>query len=164
MKGFCHSSWQSGGQGCSPCYNGRLHLKATGHSGRNSQALGVTIWLHRPWSTLVQVMAWRLLGGKPLPEPMLTYWQLDSKGTNLYEIWQYRHSLSRKSIKNLFGNSGWQEWLVVCCSPCHRDQPHLTAIRYITVTRFLLSKISPYQYVVWSCMSAWWPLLELISW
>ena len=34
----------------------------------------------RQWtgSTLVQVMACRLLGAKPLPEPMLTYCQLDS--------------------------------------------------------------------------------------
>ena len=33
----------------------------------------------RPWagSTLVQVMACRLFGAKPLPEPMLTFCQLD---------------------------------------------------------------------------------------
>ena len=33
----------------------------------------------RRWtrSALVQVMAWRLSGTKPLPEPMLTYYQLD---------------------------------------------------------------------------------------
>ena len=30
------------------------------------------IWHHGTWSTLVQVMAWRQTGAKPLPEPMLT--------------------------------------------------------------------------------------------
>ena len=34
--------------------------------------LSDTIWHHRTWSTLVQVMAWCL---KPLPAPMLTYHQ-----------------------------------------------------------------------------------------
>ena len=35
----------------------------------------------RQWTgwTLVQVMACHLLGAKPLPEPMLTYCQLDPK-------------------------------------------------------------------------------------
>ena len=30
------------------------------------------------WSSLVQIMDCRLFGAKPLPEPMLAYWQLDS--------------------------------------------------------------------------------------
>ena len=30
-------------------------------------------------SALLQVMAWRQTGNKPLPEPMLTYYQLDHK-------------------------------------------------------------------------------------
>ena len=29
------------------------------------------------WSSLVQVMAWRLFGAKLLPEPMMIYYQLD---------------------------------------------------------------------------------------
>ena len=37
-------------------------------------------------SALVQVMACRLFGAKPLPEPMLAYCQLGLLGTNLSEI------------------------------------------------------------------------------
>ena len=36
------------------------------------------VWHQTSWSTLVQVMAWCLFGTKPLPEPMLTYCQLES--------------------------------------------------------------------------------------
>ena len=42
--------------------------------------------LVRHWSALVQVMACRLVGAKPLPEPTLTYCQL-TLGTNCSEIW-----------------------------------------------------------------------------
>ena len=42
----------------------------------------------RQWagSTLVQVMAYWLVGSKPLPEPTLPFSQLDPKGTNFSEI------------------------------------------------------------------------------
>ena len=40
----------------------------------NSFRPGDAIWRHRSGSTLVQVMACRLFGAKPLPEPMLQYW------------------------------------------------------------------------------------------
>ena len=36
------------------------------------------IWRQRSGSTLAQVMAYRLFGAKPLPEPMMTYCLLDS--------------------------------------------------------------------------------------
>ena len=39
------------------------------------------IYRHRSWASLVRVMACGLIGGKPLPEPMLTYCQLDPQKT-----------------------------------------------------------------------------------
>ena len=44
----------------------------------NSSPPGATYMRHWTGSSLVQVMACRLFGAKPLPEPMLVYCQLDS--------------------------------------------------------------------------------------
>ena len=44
----------------------------------NSSPPSATYMHHRTRSALVQVMACRLFGAKPLPEPMLAYCQLDS--------------------------------------------------------------------------------------
>ena len=57
----------------------------------------------RQWigSALVQIMAWRLVGAKPLPEPMLAYCQLDSWEQISVkfepELWHFH---SRKCIWN----------------------------------------------------------------
>ena len=44
----------------------------------NSSSPGAAYMRRRTGSTLVQVMACRLFGAKPLPEPMMAYCQLDS--------------------------------------------------------------------------------------
>ena len=44
-----------------------------------SQLGGVTYIQHQTGSTLVQVMTYHLVGTKPLPEPMLSYCQLDPR-------------------------------------------------------------------------------------
>ena len=62
-----------------------------------------TTWCLASWSILVQVMAWYLLGTKPLPSPMLTYcWfhfeehilgKFDLKSKSLYSTkctWKWR--------------------------------------------------------------------------
>ena len=55
----------------------------------------------RPGSSLVQVMACRLFGVKPLPEPMLAYCQLDSLGLISMKFeWELCHFHSRKCIWN----------------------------------------------------------------
>ena len=43
----------------------------------NSSPPGAAYMIQWTGQTLVQVMACRLFGVKPLPEPMMTYWQLD---------------------------------------------------------------------------------------
>ena len=57
----------------------------------------------RQWtgSTLVQVMACRLFGAQPLPEPMLAYCQLDSwEQLSVKFKSEYCHFHSRKCIRN----------------------------------------------------------------
>ena len=40
------------------------------------------IWHHRSWSILIQLMAYHLLGAKPLPEPLLIFHWVHSKEKN----------------------------------------------------------------------------------
>ena len=57
----------------------------------------------RQWTVwaLVQVMAWRLFGAMPLPEPMLGYYQLDSwEQVSVKFESEFYHSHSRKCICN----------------------------------------------------------------
>ena len=64
----------------------------------------------RQWtgSALVQVMACRLFGAKPLPEPMLAYCQLDSwEQISVKFESEFHHFHSRKCIWNC-GLSKWQ--------------------------------------------------------
>ena len=49
----------------------------------------------RTGSSLVQVMAWYLFGAKPLPEPMLIYGKLGTKGqTSVKFVSKYKSFLS----------------------------------------------------------------------
>ena len=53
-------------------------------------------------SALVQVMAWCWTGDKPLPEPTLTYCQLDPEKDNiffLFEVWKF--ALTKMHLKML---------------------------------------------------------------
>ena len=64
----------------------------------------------RKWtgSLLVQVMAWRQIGAKPLPEPVLAYCQLDSKEQISVKLeLKFYHFHSRKCIWK-YGLSKWQ--------------------------------------------------------
>ena len=70
----------------------------------------------RAGSTLVQVMVCRLLGGKPMPEPMMTYWQfvlmyshLMKFNSKCVQIFLFKKSTS-KSVAFLF----WFQ-CVKCC-------------------------------------------------
>ena len=59
----------------------------------------------RQWtgSALFQVMACRLFGAKPLPEPMLVYCQLDSWEKNSVKLEsEFYHVHSRKCIRNRY--------------------------------------------------------------
>ena len=58
-------------------------------------------------SSLVQVKACRLFGAKPLPEPMLTYCQIDSWEQILVKFkWEFYHFHSRKCIWNVVCQNG----------------------------------------------------------
>ena len=52
----------------------------------NSLCPSEAIQQHRSWSTFIQVMACRLSSTKPLPEPMLTYCQLNQPEPNLVKF------------------------------------------------------------------------------
>ena len=65
----------------------------------NSSPLSAAYMHWSTWSPLVQVMACRLFGTKPLPEPMLTYSQLDSwEYISVKFESQFYHFHSRKCI------------------------------------------------------------------
>ena len=53
-------------------------LKSCGIVGVNTLAISDAIWHHRPWSTLLQVMACHLFGAKPLLVAMLAYNKFDT--------------------------------------------------------------------------------------
>ena len=65
-----------------------------------------------PWDirqiewTLLQVMAWHLLGAKPLPEPMLTYHQLhpqeqtSKKSESKYKTFHSQKCISKRRLQN----------------------------------------------------------------
>ena len=54
-------------------------------------------------SSLVQAMAWHLSGAKPLPEPMMTYYQSDLyKQTSIWFWSKCNHFHWRKKFKNAF--------------------------------------------------------------
>ena len=59
----------------------------------------------RQWigSTLVQIMAWRLFGAKPLPELMRTYWTLRKKFQ-----WNLIPSTILFRLENAFKNVVWE--------------------------------------------------------
>ena len=42
-----------------------------------TQCIRVASYSVRDWTKVIQAMAWRLFGAKPLPEPMLTDWQFN---------------------------------------------------------------------------------------
>ena len=87
-----------------------LHSLMNTHRGPND-----AIWNCRTWSALVQVMACRLFGTKPLPEPVLTYSlsYISFSGTNFFEIW-----INIQNFKeNLFEN-------VVCKIAAILSRPH----------------------------------------
>ena len=86
---------------------------------------------HWSGSTLVQVMACRLLGAKPLPEPMLAYCLLSSLGTNFNEILIEIQPFSFKKMRLKMSSAKWpfilsrggggMSWvrhcpLLVCCA------------------------------------------------
>ena len=82
------------------------------------------------WSALLQVMAWCLLGTKPLPEPMLTYCQLE-----------------QISVKC----SGFHLWK--CIWKCHlQNICHLSGPRYIT------SDLEINPIIAYPCRSCTWML------
>ena len=55
-----------------------VHSQKDGSRGLNSSPPSTTYMRQWTGSALVQVMACRLFGAKPLPEPMLIYCQLDA--------------------------------------------------------------------------------------
>ena len=80
----------------------------------------------RKWteSALVQVMACRLFGAKPLPEPMLPYCQLDYWEQNSVKFeWEFPQFHSRKCI----WNCRLPKWRPFCPG---RDASKKTTIRY----------------------------------
>ena len=54
--------------------------------------------LSRSRSTLDQVMAWHLIGAKPLPEPMLIYCQLDTRNRLQWNLNKIKHFSVKKLL------------------------------------------------------------------
>ena len=87
----------------------------------------------RQWtvSALVQVMACRLFGAKPLPEPMLFYWQLDSwEQISVKFESRFYHFCSRKCIWKcclpkmmaILSRGGWVNMTEACeCTPLEKS-------------------------------------------
>ena len=64
-------------------------------------------------SALVQILACRMFGGKPLPEPMLTYCQLDPwKQTSMR--FEYLKMSSAKWRPFCPGEMSFKQWLRIC--------------------------------------------------
>ena len=82
-------------------YNGRRDLRNRAASaGVNSSPPSAAYMFQWNGSALVQVMACRLVGTKPLPEPALTYCQLDHEEQTLKFEWEYITVHSWKCISN----------------------------------------------------------------
>ena len=58
------------------------------------------IWCHGAWSSLAEVMAWRLFGAKTLPQSMMTFYQL-----NHQEQLQWNLNQTVFVQENAFGNA-----------------------------------------------------------
>ena len=64
----------------------------------NSSPLSAAYRRHWTRSALVQIMICRLFGATPLPEPMLTYCQLETLSNKLNEIWIKIQNFSFKKM------------------------------------------------------------------
>ena len=74
----------------------------------NSSPPGAAYMRRWTWSALVQVSAWRLFGAKHLPEPMLTYYQLDSlEQTSVKFVSKYRNIHLKCIWKRRLRNGGY---------------------------------------------------------
>ena len=73
----------------------------------NSSTNGAAYMRQGIVSALVQVMACRLFGAKPLPWAMLNYCQLDPLETNVGEI---RIQIQNFSSTKMYLKMAWAEW------------------------------------------------------
>ena len=68
----------------------------------NTLRLNETIWRHRAWSSLIQLMACHLFGAKPLPEPIEAYcqWNSTTKGQ-----WNINKNQQTSFKENVYKNA-----------------------------------------------------------
>ena len=94
----------------------------------------------RPWtgSTLVQVMACRLFGAKPLPEPMLPYCQLDPweqthwhLNQNTLKLFIRENTLENFEMRFILSSGRWVI-LIITINEC--QLPATSAFRSFTVS------------------------------
>ena len=108
----------------------------------NSSPLSASYSRQWTWSALVQVMACRLFGAKPLPEPMLAYCQLDS-----WELksWNLKRDLYIFIQWNALENA-FAELAVILSRPhCHKalySRPYSCDILYDDEDSMCLSLLS----------------------
>ena len=68
--------------------------------------------------TVVQVLAWHLLGANCLTEPMLTFWQLDTHRSEitpfLYVIKVFLYTIYLSTVMSYFKRYGLNKWWLLC--------------------------------------------------
>ena len=112
----------------------RYHLE---HSNPEGYAYPIpsSIAYMRQWagSALVQIMARRLFGAKPLPEPMLTYCQLDPcVETSVFSFF-FRNKRENFSFKKIRLNMSSAKWRPFCPGGDELTKPHATTTTVATV-------------------------------
>ena len=109
-------------------------------------------------SALVQIMACRLFGAKPLSKPMLVYCQLDAIGINFTENLTQTQNFSLKKMHLKITSAKWRPFCPGELSSLgwHVDRPFVFRCVWHTIGADLWSDRQGQSH----CRFAWWPTLR----